>query len=341
MLESSHLQSTFLKKSFAQKNETQLNKEQSILNYSLSDLEQHRLTQIYNEASDLPDNLKQEDYLVLANFFYKKIKKQVPDFTKNLEKLRDGNNYSAIFLKSLPQLKDESNQIHIAELMSLSFSLIIGHPFQYLQQNDARLVGRISPKKDFEMTQSGLSRNHFGWHSDDRIFPTPFRTEWIQLLGVHNPSQTETLIAPIKEIIKNLPANIIEILMDRRFEVKMPTSFGFKNSIWSEPISLIWKNEFDQYEVGVPTYNVRTVDYNDTEAQRAFQEFLKVIDLCQQSFIISNDSMLIFNNNHLLHGRAAISGDRMVLRTYIRKDLEELRRKTGTNGNFFDARFLL
>jgi hypothetical protein len=51
--------------------------------------------------------------------------------------------------------------------------------------------------------------------------------------------------------------------------------------------------------------------------------------------------MLIFNNNYLLHRRAAISGERLVLRNYIKDDIEALRNKTGTQGNFFDARFLI
>jgi hypothetical protein len=56
------------------------------------------------------------------------------------------------------------------------------------------------------------------------------------------------------------------------------------NPKWSEPISLISINQHGFYEVGVPTYNVRTVDSHDIEAQTAFQYFLKIIDFSKKVF---------------------------------------------------------
>jgi hypothetical protein len=48
-------------------------------------------------------------------------------------------------------------------------------------------------------------------------------------------------------------------------------------------------------------------------------------------------SALIFFNDRGLHGRPAFTGKRLVLRTYIRNNLETMRAICGHDGNVFDT----
>lgn len=323
-------------------NDLQDSNQESILRICLSERELSTMHILYDEIYEhLKFLSSQEEQLILSKLFGHKIFSAIPSISKALEKLAKRDKACAVFIEGLPEMTGYPEQVHLGEFLSLVFASILGEPFQYLQQNDSKLVAHIYPKEGFESTQSGFSRDNFGWHTDDRFFQAEFRTEWIQLFGIYNPQGAETIISPISEIITRLPDKVLSVLMQKRFEVKMPTSFGFKSSIWSEPLSLIWMNEGQLYEVGIPTYNVRPAHLEDQEASDALALFFNIIDQCKQSFTITSGSMLIFNNNRLLHGRTAIKGDRLILRTYIRPDLTALRKQTYSTGHIFDARMLL
>jgi len=303
---------------------------QPIEMHHVNAIERTELEKIYRQSGGLTDN-----EIALE------IKKYTPHFTRVIKNLLGNNAPCSLLISGLPVISNLTERLHINEKMSLAFAHLLGLPFQYLQQNEGKLVARISPHKDYENTQSGLSRAHFGWHTDDSIFSLNHRTEWIQLLGVINEGLTETLLSPIDDVVTQLSADVLHILMQHRFEVKMPTSFGFRHQIWSHPLPLIWRNEQDQCEVGVPTYHVRPSDQNDKEALTALNVFLAAIDACCYSVIIQPDTLFIFNNNRVLHGRTPVIGHRMILRTYIRRNLNALREITGNSTSIFDARFLI
>lgn len=301
------------------------------------------LESIYEEMLFSLEHFQQDEILCIAKFFRFQLKKKVERLYDEIYSLKNTTLPTGLYIKGLPKLSYTQKHIRLGELISLTFSLILGEPFQFKQQNEGKLVAHICPKSgsESESSQSGYSRNNFGWHTDDRYFQEEFRTKWIQLLGVHNPSSARTLIAPIDKIIEHLSNEEINILMQRKFEVKMPTSFGFCGNIWSQGINILWKNKENLFEVGVPTYHVRTKNIADETAKEALSKFIHSIDPCESSIVIDSSSLLIFNNNRILHGRSPFVGDRLILRTYIRDSLLDLRRKTNTTGNVFDARLLV
>lgn len=303
---------------------------QPIEMYHVNSEERAELKKIYHQSDKLIDK-----QIALA------IEKFAPYFTRVIKKLLGNNAPCSVLISGLPVIPNLTERLHVNEKMSLAFAHLLGLPFQYTQQNNGKLVAHISPREGYENTQSGLGRTHFGWHTDDSIFSLNHRTEWIQLLGVVNEGLTETLLSPIDDIVRRLSTDVLHILMQNRFEVKMPTSFGFRHQIWSHSLPLIWRNTRGEYEVGVPTYHVRPTDQNDREAMTALTVFLSAIDACRYSAIIQPDTLFIFNNNRVLHGRAPVIGNRMILRTYIRRDLNALREATNNEASIFDARFLI
>lgn len=293
-------------------------------------IERTELEKIYRQSDEIT-----ERQAALA------IKKSAPHFTKVINKLLGNHAPCSLLISGLPVIPNPSERLQINEKISLAFAHLLGSPFQYLQQNEGKLVAHISPREGYENTQSGLGRTHFGWHTDDSIFSLDHRTEWIQLMGVINEGLTETLLSPIDEIVARLSTDTLLTLTQNRFEVKMPTSFGFRHQIWSCASPLIWKNTHGEYEVAVPTYHVRPSDQNDKEGLTALDAFFSAIDACRYSTIIKPDTLFIFNNNRVLHGRTPVIGNRMILRTYIRRNLYALREVTNNNASVFDARFLI
>lgn len=303
---------------------------QAIEMHHVNAMERAELKKIYRQSNEMT-----EKQIALA------IKKSAPNFTRVIKKLLGNHPPCSLLISGLPVIANPGERLQINEKISLAFAHLLGSPFQYLQQNEGKLVAHISPREGYENTQSGLGRTHFGWHTDDSIFSLDHRTEWIQLMGVINEGLTETLLSPIDEIVAQLSTDVLCILMQNRFEVKMPTSFGFRHQIWSCSLPLIWRNTRGEYEVGVPTYHVRPSDQNDKEALTALNIFLSAIDACRYSAIIQPDTLFIFNNNRVLHGRAPVIGNRMILRTYIRRDLNALHKVTSNDASIFDARFLI
>lgn len=305
-----------------------------ILMHHIASDEQIALKIIYNDCMNSKKDIS------FAKNISKTIKQKAPLFCNTIQSLRHGD-AAAVLISGLPGIPDSPSAVEIGEFMSLCYAYLLGEPFQYLQQNEGRLVSHITPRDGFENTNSGLGRVRFGWHTDDCIFSIHHRTQWIQLLGMVNEGLTETLISPIDEVMVRLPDSVKGILMQPRFEVKMPTSFGFRSQIWSQPVALVWINDQKQYEVGVPTYHVRPIDPHDKAAEDALNQLILAVDQCRYGVVIKPGALCIFNNNRVLHGRMPIVGKRLVLRTYIRSDLQALQHITGTFHSVFDARFLI
>lgn len=213
--------------------------------------------------------------------------------------------------------------------------LIVGEPFQYEQQNNGDIVAQIKPVQSLEQTNSNAGKMSFGWHSDDSFLPSKFRTKWIQLTGFYNPDKILTKISLIDEIIQNLSNQSLHKLTLKNYKVKVPTSFGL-GDIWSDGIPLIRINGANQFEIGVPTYHVIPADPADKSADLAFNDLRSSINKCEKSFCIESGTALIFNNDRLLHARDEIQTDRLVLRVYIKPNLDDLILATDSNNRVFD-----
>ena len=120
--------------------------------------------------------------------------------------------------------------------------------------------------------------------------------------------------------------------MLKNYKVKIPTSFNMGQS-FSEDIPLININIDNRYEVRVPTYNVNC---NNETSRNAFDKLMLAIENCKKKLCIENGTAVIVNNNRLLHSRNKIEGDRLILRTYIKKNIDDLTIDTGSDNNIFD-----
>jgi hypothetical protein len=285
-------------------------------------------------------------YLNLSNFISQEITLFAPKLAKSIETVSLRNStIDAIFCKGLPVFKDSNNFdsliLAAAKCFALSISRLVGEPFQYKQQNDGQIVAEIKPISKLEHTESSGGRIEFGWHTDDCFFKPEFRTKWISLQGYYNPDLVNTKLVFISDVVNNIRDKTLNILMSKRFKVRVPVSISSKE-YWTTPISIIRINGDQQYEVSVPTFDVLPYDDKDKEAYFALEELVNEIDKAQKSCCISDDSVLIFNNDKLLHAREAIPGDRLIFRTYIKRSLEELRNQTGEiQSHIFDVKAIL
>lgn len=161
------------------------------------------------------------------------------------------------------------------------------------------------------------------------------RAEGIILYCIHNKGGTETLFAPIDEIIDRMNPLDVEVLRQPRFRVRTPESFKHYGGkiIYSEPRSIITDGVAGA-EIALATYNVQPDDEQDDEAMMALWGLRSVLrSSVTKSFVLNPGDMLIISNVRGLHARSTITGDRWLQRSYFRQSLTDLRRFTNSSGS--------
>jgi hypothetical protein len=222
----------------------------------------------------------------------------------------------------------------IAEVVHIALSLKFGLPFNYKEQNGGDIVMKLIPQKT-SAANTNSTTGEFGFHSDDALVDPDIRTKLIALYGVINPPHAWTYYAPLNPVWKNLPSEVINILCAPRFQVRMPISFGRGDDIWSEPRPVFFVRGNAERCIAMATYAVRVANQNDKEAKAALDRIIMAFNQCQNAISLDPGVFLIFDNDRGLHKRTALLGDRLVLRTYIRPDLNVLRSRSNTTGFIF------
>lgn len=307
-----------------------------MIHIRLSEFEKSAVDLAINEALEKRPFLTEMDkvnasYSACQNFKHELSTKNVESF----DLLKRRKSIKAIFIDNLP-----SGTLDFDELLVISISSILGMPFQYIQQNEGKLAGHVTIRCGSEgRNDTSEGSSYFPPHTDDRAIPDNYRCEFISLLGVRNSNRIKTLIIPLESILDKLETDEIESLLKPAYRFKVPYSFGFLNEIWSEPLPILTLTENDQYRIGLPTPDWKTVHPFDERSRNAAEKVIQVAEALDSiPLVIEQGNMVIFDNDRVLHSREAVTGDRLLLRVYTRSSLTSLRQiaRTSTE-NIYDA----
>ena len=284
-----------------------------------------------------------ESLLQLAPLGAKCIRDQLPSLAMQYERMIALEGPLAVHATGLPT-DSTIESTPLGDFLSLSLASLVGEPFQYLQQNSGRLVARLTPSPGLEgKPNTGEGSGEFEFHTDDRILAPSYSTELIQLLGIRNDSMASTRFLTLPSILSRLSRKSWQTLSEKRYLFKPPISFGAKMPAFSDPLPVLWQIQAGHWQIGFPIFNCYPSRTDDEAARDALTELITLLrkDRSAFRFVIGPGCLLTFLNNHGLHARAPFSGYRLLLRTYIRKDLSPLRLKSQSSGNVFDADLLL
>jgi hypothetical protein len=263
------------------------------------------------------------------------IEAAVPRLAQLLIRLRYEEDVEAVIVYGLPSEED------VVPLVALALSCMFGVPFNYREQLGGALAMRIEPKVG-SAQNTNTTRDEFAAHTDDAAMPPELRVTWITLYGVRNPPHTLTGYASIRAALAGLPPQDGKPLWKPNYLIRMPLSFNLGDDIWSHARPLLSLDEQSLVSVAWPTYATRLADPGDADAAKALDQLRQFVDANMVFVSVSPGTFFAFNNARGLHMRTPIGpGERLVFRTYVRSDLDTLRRKSGIDGYVFPLASLL
>lgn len=311
-------------------------KKQSIrilqLDRSVQELAKCSFSQLSNRMANMDDS----SLLKIAPALTDILLEEFPEIQGIIRELNSDPHLFAIAIHGLPV--DSSNvSTPVGRCLSIALATIHGSPFQYSTQNRGGLIGRIEVVPGLEdAPDTGEGNGRFGLHSDDAAFAGDCRCQQIQLIGVQNESNVPTILAPLPDVLERLSSSTIRILCESRFIFRVPVSMRIPLGIWTQPKPVL---------CGLPaapriqfaSYSTTPANPNDHEAACALTELTIASENSLSEIVAGPGSALIFFNDRGLHGRPAFTGKRLVLRTYIRNNLDTMRAICGHDGNVFDT----
>jgi hypothetical protein len=285
-----------------------------------------RLATIDLLRSGYPDDPDQQ--IALGHRLANEIERIVPRVAQLAARLRHGDVCSFV-IRGLPA------EERLTPVISLSLSLLIGEVFSYLEQGGGKLVMPIVVKEN-SPRNTNTSREEFGPHTDDAYVPADYRVTWITLCGIRNPPNTLTGYAAIETAAARMPTNLLKILHEKRFQVRAPLSFNLGDDVWSPPTAILTYAADGALNIAWPSYATRALRCDDAEATRALVALEHLVKEEMFEVALMPGTFFAFSNLAGPHMRTKLgSGDRLVFRSYVRPDLEALRRKTGLVGHVF------
>ena len=276
-----------------------------------------------------------EESLAVARILSGFLEAHLPELAALLDAVGRRLGPAAIVLGGLPVTDAPTG-----ELWSLALSLLVGQPFQYRQQPDGgKLVAELTPKPGLDhVRNTGQSRAEFDPHTDFTVFAPEASPGNLLLLGVRNGARAWTSYTPIAPIVPDLADWFVRKLMTSAFVYQAPASFTSRVTLLSKPRPILWQEE-GAWHVGLPTYWVRPADETDRDAQVALDAIISRVRSGRwtRKIVIGPGDALVFANHRGLHARGTVLGDRLVLRTYITRNLDGIRARTGDSGRTIDG----
>lgn len=230
---------------------------------------------------------------------------------------------------------------YVSELALLGATRAIGwEVVTFHQEKRGEWPQQVAPVIGLEKTNSSASREEFGAHADNAIFPRWVRLG-ISLIGLVNEHQTETYFAPLESILAALPGEVVELLRQPLYRFKFPESFAMDRD-YSTTQPVLSRGPHGQEEIKFTVYSVEGIN---PAARQAVDVLRGVLPSLLQPVVIQPGTLVLFNNARCLHARGRIEGARWAQRIYVAapQTLSNLQTVTGTGplNRVFDARLLV
>jgi hypothetical protein len=286
------------------------------------------------EGKDLSSEAKQINF---AQEHKGLITYNVPDLAISIKALQTkGTGAEVLLIHDMPVTEDD-NYLLRGKILSLILSLNFGDgygPMQFRQEKKGDVVCPLYVVPERALQESGNGQREFGHHTDfchtansGGNPDVAGRPNFAILYGIEGDG-TATTYTPVAEVVEAaLSCDQLRVLMEPRFETKIPDEMGLGSGRSSGPMSVIWLNRHREFGVSVRS-STRPARTDDTEAAEALAMLQSALVRYERRFVLQSGVCAIVSNIRGTHSRGEISnpGKRLVLRTYV-GPLDVLREK--------------
>jgi hypothetical protein len=281
----------------------------------LSDSEKEYLRQKINTLQALK-SIYSEDFVNLASIMVKDLLLDRIKLAYSEVKQKSGY----LFFRNLPI--DESlpatpsngqrpqGKNITSEAILLGLTKALGFlPLSYQQENDGLFTQEITPIKGKENTQSSNGMIDLPFHTDCAFLNRDVRPHTLTLLCLRDTCKTPTKISSLRNIIKHLSKEDINLLMSDNFVHGIPKTFASSEEFEGSVLYL----ENGCLEVRLSSSYVRP---KNSKANKVLSLFRGLAIKHHEKIHWTSGDLLVFNNLKCLHSRGKIEGDRWLQRCY-------------------------
>lgn len=204
------------------------------------------------------------------------------------------------------------NKGYLSELILLGITRACGlNPFAYQEEKKGALIHDITPinkSNNKHISSEGILS--FDFHTDGAYLPRHHRPHSLSLLCLEDRGNTPTNLVPLKEIIKDLSFETIQLLLKPNFVHTAPETFKVNNKkINSSILDLIDGN----YEIKGALHSIEALNSTSYDA---LQNLRNAILKNTISKYWKKGDLIIFNNLTCMHGRGEVTDIRWLQRCY-------------------------
>lgn len=227
----------------------------------------------------------------------------------------------------------DTDASRIYGFLLMIYGALLGDAIGWATQQAGRIVTDIVPTPGQEDSLvSSSSHAELGWHTEDAF--SPARADYVGLLCLRNPLGVPTTIAHL--LPGELPADILRVLREPRFEISPDTSHSPGAGFSGTPLSAVVTGHPDAYGLRVDRDFVRAPG-GDREAAAALAALVAHLDAHVYDLVLDQGDLYFLDNRNVAHGRRSFrprydGRDRWLKRVNLVEDLRRTRPWRGSAG---------
>jgi len=321
-----------------------------VYEYVLDASEQQRFDSIIGSLPRTPDFTETPEFHQEARLYaYSYLPKRL---TRILTRFGQGRTEPVLLVRGLstndaligdtPSHWKQSDRLRTfrEECFMILVASLLGEVFAWSTLQEGNLIHNVVPIRGQEYEQSGHSSlGDLAWHTEDAFHA--YRCDYLCLMGIRNVDRVPTQVAAIDSIQLSLEQRMI--LFEPRFIIKPDKEHLYQayrerkakeahNEAllreWTRPppVAVLFGDLEHPYLRIDPTF--MTTVAGDSAAQAALDAVTRALQAALQDVVIDAGSLMILDNQRVVHGRVAFEprydgSDRWLKKMLVTRDLRK------------------
>ncbi|HYH97326.1 TauD/TfdA family dioxygenase [Hyalangium sp.] len=230
----------------------------------------------------------------------------------------------------------------VGEGILLGLTQLLGEPVGFTSEKSGNLIHYVTPVESGSYTQSNQGSKVFLNYHNDSIhdesgFFHRFNPDFLILhcIRADKDGQALTYYVDARDLCRALPDSVVETLRQPVFRMAAPSTYSRERAkggqVWSNLVPIL-SGPAESPEVSIAANGVKG---ETPEAQQALEKLHATCDdeKVHNKVALKPGMTLLINNRKGLHARSVFEpafdgSDRWLLRTYIRRNLWEMRHRS-------------